>query len=138
MMSKSLFIYNYVSFSMLRGTPALPTATRPLKAARPRHACPTQQPPVSPSKEGAPQPNSATGGRRKTPSRGRPWNGGGSLGREGFPYFSEAFPFRDFVFASHVLGSISLEGVFSGDEILPEWHGDLFSDWRVAAPCLIL
>ena len=46
----------------------LPIATAPPAAARPRHARPTQQPSVTPAKERAPKPNSASGERRKEPS----------------------------------------------------------------------
>ena len=52
-----------IRFSKPRGTPAVPGATGPPAAARPRHVSPTQQPSVSPGKEEAPPPNLASGGR---------------------------------------------------------------------------
>ena len=42
-----------------------PCATRPPAAERPSHDPPTQHPSVSPAKDRAPTPNSASGGRRK-------------------------------------------------------------------------
>lgn len=68
---------------MPRETPALPSATRHPAAARQCHGCPTKQPSVSPAKEEAPPPNSASGEREKVPSRRR--HGGASPGQGGLP-----------------------------------------------------
>ena len=51
-----MLIFSHVCFSMPRGTPAHPAATRPPAAARSQwHARPTCQPTVSPAKEEAPR-----------------------------------------------------------------------------------
>ena len=63
------------------GCPALPGVTRPLAAAQPRHARPTQQPSEAPAEERVPKPNSASGGREKAPSRGRLARSQGCRGR---------------------------------------------------------
>ena len=62
---------SHFGISMPREAPALPSATRPLAAARPSHASPTRQPSMSLANEGAPQSNSASERRGKEPSRGR-------------------------------------------------------------------
>ena len=56
---------------MLRSALALSCGTRLPAPQQPSYGRPTHQPTVSPAKESAPTPNSARGGRRKTPSRGR-------------------------------------------------------------------
>ena len=63
------------------GCTALPGVTRPLAAAQPRHARPTQQPSEAPAEERVPKPNSASGGREKAPSRGRLARSQGCRGR---------------------------------------------------------
>ena len=102
-----------LGFSATRGAPALPRATRPPAAARPSHARPTRQPSVFPAKGGAPPPNSASGGRREAPSRGRvPGKQGDPPGKERFPSFLAAFASRGCFFRPHFWVSICMEGLF--------------------------
>ena len=65
-----LDLHSCVCFSITFKHRLLPSASRPPAAGRLCHACPTQQPSVSPAKERAPQPNSAGGECRKLPSQG--------------------------------------------------------------------
>ena len=58
LIDESVLVYNRL----------LPTANRPPAAARPSHARPRKQPSLSPAKERAPTPNSASGERQKEPS----------------------------------------------------------------------
>ena len=107
---------------MPRRAPALPTVTGSPAATRSRHCCATQQPSVSPEKDGAPQPNSTSGGRRKVPSRGRlarsPGKGGdlreARVFDDSLRHISPGNVFRVPVFGV----SICKEGVFWGDGTL--------------------
>ena len=79
---------------------------------------PTSQHNVLSAKERAPTPNSASGGgvERSPPGDGLlgPREMSGSSGREGFPTYSGAFPFRCFV--SPVWSFYCMEGVLGGME----------------------
>ena len=66
-----LDFHNYLTVSVPRGEPAFPSATGPLGDARPCHARPTAAKGVIGKKKRTPTPNSASGGGRKEPSRGR-------------------------------------------------------------------
>ena len=63
-----LSVQTYLGFSMSREAWALPSATGPPTATRPRHARPTGQHKVLSTNERAPMPSSASGGRRKEQS----------------------------------------------------------------------
>ena len=106
---------------MPRGTPALPRATGPPTAARPRHCYATRQLSVSPANERARQRTRRAGSVERCPpgygslgSRERR----GSPGMEGFPLFPWAFPSRDVHLMPPVLDLHFLVNVFSGDGTL--------------------
>ena len=122
------YLQSYVRFSMPRAAPALPSATRPLAAAQPRHARPTQQPSVSPAKERAPPSSSASGRRRTVPSRGRVvWSPAKRRLMRLHPW--------DFVCVPLFWLSIYTEGVFfSGDGIWYLPPSDFFCVACVALP----
>ena len=90
-------LHDYAGFGMPRGKPGLPPAARPRSAPHPRRGGPMRQPSVTPAREWAPVPNSASGGRGKAASRGRlnPSPGTGRIrGKQGFTAYSEGFPSR--------------------------------------------
>ena len=103
--------------------PALPTATRPTTTPRPRHGYATHQTSVSPAKERAQPPNSASGEHGEAPSRGRVARSLGLRGisgeERGFRRIRHRLLPRDLFFLSPIFG-VHLYGrrCFFGDGTL--------------------
>jgi len=83
---------------VLRGTPAVLSATRLSATARQCHCDATQRRSASPAKARASPFDSASGHHRKAPSRGRVALSPGSPRREGFPTFEKLVPHRGLFF----------------------------------------